>query len=440
MISKLPVRCSNDGATDPLQKQPQSGAAASAASVVGDLVDSTEPPQKQPQSGAAAAATSVVGDDGADPTEPPQKQRKLSTLFSADLPAREKAGCQWTGTLEQLDEHLKACAFVRVRCGLPGCRTKVLKHELLAHELNCEFRKIACAACQKEVVARNVQVHLERNCPERQVECEYCKSTMTANALGKQPTRGRFGSLHMRDDRYRSAWTGHLAECTHAKVRCEFWSIGCCNDIKRCDLAAHHAANASKHASLTVKKFATVEQAMERQLKTLREELQWEEMGMSWRISMEKFAGTSQKVIKSTGPLTAGNKMRLRVDVGEGREGRIKVSLCTELAPWSPVRVLRVNIGIEQPSDTWLEDLHRGTPSFYVQAANLHAPDYSCGGDLEYETIEMPDSDNDSDSENEITAHLTRADLNDISVAGFIKLRATFKVKKLSSVNVKTVN
>ena len=110
MISKLSVRCSNSGA--------QSGAAPA-------------PPQKRRHSDAAAS-----GDAPEQPTEPRQKQRRTdsgrdspgqlrtgSAAASADPdpPARGTAGCQWTGTVEQLAEHMKACAFVRVRCGLPGC-------------------------------------------------------------------------------------------------------------------------------------------------------------------------------------------------------------------------------------------------------------------------------------------------------------------------------
>ena len=112
MVSKLSVRCSNSGA--------QSAAPE-------------EPSQKRRHSDAAASAD-VPGHDAEQPTEPRQKQRRTdsgrdslgqlstaSAAVSADPQARETAGCQWTGTLEQLDEHVKTCAFVRLRCGFPGC-------------------------------------------------------------------------------------------------------------------------------------------------------------------------------------------------------------------------------------------------------------------------------------------------------------------------------
>ena len=281
-----------------------------------------------------------------------------------------------------------------------------------------------------------MQSHLERRCPEREVECTYCKQTMTANALGKQPVQP-FGMISCAsDDCYKSAWTGHLAECAHATVRCEFWSIGCRDLIKRSEMPAHHAADASAHASLTVQKFASMQQEMERLVQKHRDDTQWEQMGMSWRVATPSLtAGTTRKVIQSTGVLTAGNKMcalrtmmvalvfltiivivefsacsdvarrrYLRLDVAEGDEGELKVNLCTERPPWSPVRVREVSICIEDRPDTWSDGpVYRGQPLFYTRVANLQAPGHSCGGHLSY-TCE-PDSDHDSESDDDQVRH-----------------------------------
>lgn len=369
---------------------------------------------------------------GGEPTEPPQKQRKTDAAASADESApRANAGCEWTGTVEQLDEHLKTCAFIRVPCGLRGCRARVLKQELSAHQEVCEFREMACPACQQKVVARAMQRHLSNSCPERQVECKYCKKTMTASALGKQrPAWVIFGG----DE---SAWTGHLAECSHAMVRCEFWSIGCHQMMKRSETAAHHAADAAKHASLTIKKFASMEQAMEKQRRSQRDEALWEEMSMSWEIPVAKFAGTGQVAIKSNGPLVSGFKMYLRVDVPEGNAA-VKVSLCAERPPWNPVRVRELSIQIWDVSDTWSDTHCRDSPSAYLATANLKAPDYSCGRLLEY-AASSGHSDSDADSDELQDRVFDRACVNDIAVAGKLKLRATFKVKRITNVTVRTV-
>lgn len=370
---------------------------------------------------------------GSEPTEPPQKQRKTDAAASVDESARAKVGCEWTGTVEQLDEHLKMCAFILVPCGLRGCRARVLKQELSAHQEVCEFREMICPACQQKVVARAMQRHSSNSCPERQVECKYCKETMKASALGKQPA----GWLLFGGDE--SAWTGHLAECAHAMVRCEFWPIGCRERIKRSELAAHHAANTAKHASLTMKKFASIQTAMDNQRRKHRDEALWEEMSMSWDIPAAKFAGTSQVAIKSTGPLVSGFKMYLRVDVPEGNAA-VKVSLCADRPPWNPVRVQEVNIMIYDVSDSWSITRDCDSPSAYIGTASLTAPDYSCGRCLNYTDSSAHSNSDSADSDDELLERVfDRACVNDIAIAGKLKLRATFKVKRITNVNVRTV-
>ena len=329
-----------------------------------------------------------------------------------------------------------------------------------------------------------MQSHLERGCPERQVECKHCKQTMTARALGEQPM---FACAS--DDQYKSAWTGHLAECAHAKVRCAFWSIGCRDPIKRSEMAAHNATDASAHASLTVQKLASMEAGNKRQLQKLREDMQWEQMAMSWRVpTLGLTAGsTTRQVVRSTGPLVAGNRMcvpqhhsgdatarairiqlvmshsdahthslclslslsvslcrrrYLRLDVAAGDEGELKVNLCTERPPWSPVRVREVSIYVEDRPNSWAfaGNSYKGQPRFDAQAASLQSPGYSCGGPLEY-TYEPESDGSESDADLEVTSdrQLNRADLEEISDgSGYIKLRASFQVKKVTSVNVKS--
>lgn len=428
MISKLAVRCKNagagsDGPATPLAASPVT------LDVPENSAEPTELPAKQHQT--TAAASVGASDNDSEPTEPPLKQRKTKAGASVGTPARMEAGCGWTGTLEQLDNHLKTCTFVRIRCPLEGCSCRIVKEELAAHQEVCEYRKIACPACHKQVTARAMQRHSASFCPEREVECEYCKEKMTASALG---TAFRMsGIVSMDHDAYLSAWTGHLAECPHAEVRCEFWSIGCKEKVKRSELAAHHTAHASKHACLAVKKFASMEQEMHRQLQMQQKEMLWEEMMMSWDIPVDKFAGTSRTVIKSTGPLTAGFKMHLRMDVPQN-DGDLKISLCTEQPPWSPVRVRDVSIFVRERSDRWDSgNRYRGNPRFHTRAATLTRPDYSCGGFLQYDVGES-----DSDSESEyVSTDLNRGDVYAIAVSGLLKLRAKFKVKRVTSVTCK---
>ena len=53
-----------------------------------------------------------------------------------DLPMKCKnsaAGCGWTGKVSELKSHLQSCAWVPVRCPIPGCSEQLARHSLEQH-------------------------------------------------------------------------------------------------------------------------------------------------------------------------------------------------------------------------------------------------------------------------------------------------------------------
>lgn len=403
---------------------------------------------------------------------PPSKQRRTSSTMSAalaDTPASaQPAGCDWTGTREQLDGHLKSCAFAELKCPFFGCKARVFgAAALAAHREVCEWRQVSCQACKKQVPARRLKQHERRACLERAVDCPYCEEKMTARALGEQPDRlwyeRRMGIPSYED--YLSTFTGHLAKCQHVEVCCEFLPLGCAQKFKRCEYAVHHAANASAHASLSVKKLREVEQKLFKTRDALREEADWHSMDLTVEIPCSRFAGTRRTVIKSAiGPLVHGYKMYIKMVIAEGVNGAVTVSLCVEDPSWTPVQVQEVSIRLDTSDSYYYEDpcwdpkeilnadrtqwivpdepIAGPFPSAARGEAELVGPAYSFGGPLRY--IYFPNEDDDDDAE---PREVTRACLNvtdgryqmSRSVPGLsrsIKLTAQFEVKRSTSAEV----
>eukprot|EP01046_Picozoa_sp_COSAG06_P044721 COSAG06_NODE_6072_length_3092_cov_9.742980_2_plen_399_part_00 len=389
----------------------------------------------------------------------------------ADTPASaQPAGCDWTGTREQLDDHLKSCAFTERECPFfSGCKVRVFgAAALAAHREVCEWRLVSCQACKQQVPARRLKHHEQRACPERAVNCPYCKEKMTAKALGEKPSRFSYGRGYNRHlnpripsyEDYLSKFTGHLAECQQAEVCCEFSPLGCAQKIKRCEYAVHHTANASAHASLSVKKLREVEQDLVKTRDALREEATWHSMGLTVEIPRSKFAGTRRTVIKSDiGPLVHGYKMYIKMVIAEGVNGAVTVSLCVEDPLWTPVHVQEVSIHLvtgdsyyyDDPCwnpkeilnadrDQWIvpdDPIVGPFPSAARGEAELALPNYSFGGPLRY--IYFPNEDNENDAE---PREVTRACLNvtdgryQMSSSESITLRAHFEVQRTTSARV----
>ena len=112
------------------------------------------------------------------------------------------SGCQWMGTLENLEKHLLECPF---------------------HEVECQN------SCGMKIQRRMVKEH-EAVCERFPVKCEQC------------------GNLYERGDQ-----SSHLDACSLTKVNCPFSIVGCTAKVLNKDLQQHFEESLSDHYTLVAK-------------------------------------------------------------------------------------------------------------------------------------------------------------------------------------------
>lgn len=132
-------------------------------------------------------------------------------------------GCEWSGELRSLKEHLTGCDFTFVPCPNEckdegGHTVKVQCKELQKHKLKCPRRQYKCRHCKEagEYVERTT-THLQK-CPSMRVSCpnSNCKEKIA-----------------------RSKLTIHRQDCPFEQVPCKYARIGCNSRFPRKEREEH---------------------------------------------------------------------------------------------------------------------------------------------------------------------------------------------------------
>ena len=143
-------------------------------------------------------------------------------------------GCNWSGTLEQLDTtHLDPdqdnCQYVDTKCPL-NCHVTIPKNKVEQHVAqHCARRPYVCQHCNfKATYEEVVDTHLP--------ECKYVP-LQCPNLCGVN-----FERDFMED---------HMKMCRLQEVGCEFSGVGCDGQFIREDQEEHTRQNSQKHLTLT---------------------------------------------------------------------------------------------------------------------------------------------------------------------------------------------
>ena len=158
------------------------------------------------------------------------QQRVLSLQVYCSMKER---GCDWSGTLEQLDTHLDPdqdnCQYVDTKCPL-NCHMTIPKNKVEQHVAqHCAKRPYVCQHCNfKATYEEVVDTHLP--------ECKYVP-LQCPNLCGVT-----FERDFMED---------HMKMCRLEEVGCEFSGVGCDGRFIREDQEEHTRQNSQKHLTLT---------------------------------------------------------------------------------------------------------------------------------------------------------------------------------------------
>ena len=154
--------------------------------------------------------------------------------------SQQKNGCEWTGELRQLDEHLNTDPQPEKQ--LDGCQFV---------EIDCIYN------CGNHQQRRYIQVHQTKDCPKRPFGCEHChdyQSTYDDVTNNHWPMCGSFpvpchnqcGSTIQRQN-----IDSHVAdECPLTTINCDFHHVGCAVKLPRQDMPEHQRENLLTHISL----------------------------------------------------------------------------------------------------------------------------------------------------------------------------------------------
>ena len=148
-------------------------------------------------------------------------------------------GCQWTGTVGTLDDHIASCQFALVPC--PN---------------KCEEDK---GAGELLLIRKHLDQHLKTKCPKRAYKCSHCgeKGTFTSvtedhdqvceKKIVACPKKRSGCSLSME----RGKTKEHVSsDCEYTEVACVYEGLGCGARMLRKDRAAHENEAREKHFDL----------------------------------------------------------------------------------------------------------------------------------------------------------------------------------------------
>ena len=171
------------------------------------------------------------GEKGYNIIERPKNQKRINCLQV--YCSMMERGCDWSGTLEQLDTHLDPdqdnCQYVDTKCPL-NCHMTIPKNKVEQHVAQyCAKRPYVCQHCNfKATYEEVVDTHLP--------ECKYV-ALQCPNLCGVTFERD------FKED--------HMKMCRLEEVGCEFSGVGCDGRFKREDQEEHTRQNSQKHLTLT---------------------------------------------------------------------------------------------------------------------------------------------------------------------------------------------
>ena len=213
-------------------------------------------------------------------------------------------GCQWTGTIGVLDNHIATCQFALVPC--PN---------------KCEDDK---GAGELHFMRKNLDNHLKSKCPKRAYMCQHCGEKGTYTSITEDhdkvcdkkiipcPNKGRGCSLSMQ----RGKTKQHVRSvCDYTEVACAYENLGCAVKMMRRDITKHQENDDKVHLHLSLRTLCL----QEKEHKTLSE----------GEAVIYKLTGYASKKEKNTrffsNPFytsSGGYKMHISVDANGYSDGK----------------------------------------------------------------------------------------------------------------------
>ena len=191
-------------------------------------------------------------------TMKPLKHQKQMNCLKVKCSMRGR-GCDWLGTLGQLDAHLDPdqdnCQHVDIKCSL-NCLQTIPKNKLEQHvSMECVKRDSVCQYCHfKATYEVMVDTHWPV-CNYFPLQCpNFCGVTCERDVM-----------------------EDHMRMCRLEEVECEFSGVGCDKRFRREDQEEHTRQNNQMHLAMTAATSVMMSQKLQQKLLEQEEKLQEQE-------------------------------------------------------------------------------------------------------------------------------------------------------------------
>ncbi len=173
--------------------------------------------------------------------------------------AMKDRGCEWTGTLDQLD----------------------VDAHLDVNSDKCQYVDIKCPnKCDQPVQKRNLPLHLAKECAKREFFCQYCNFTATYEVVCNDhwpecpfyPVPCPNGCKILAIER--GDLDAHLMLCSLEEVTCDFSYAGCNVKLVREEMEKHSADNLQRHVLMINKALQEKMEEKERKIEELEVKLE----------------------------------------------------------------------------------------------------------------------------------------------------------------------
>ena len=149
------------------------------------------------------------------------------------------SGCQWMGTIKDIDTHLNSCTYQLVPC-TNGCGKKIRRSTL--------------------------KIHLTKICPKRIAQCQYCKRKgryqliTSSSHLDECPDLPIQCSNEGCNEKIpRRSLASHNETCPKAIISCEYNIVGCNKKMKREEQEIHKTNSMEQHMEMAIKRIDDVQ-------------------------------------------------------------------------------------------------------------------------------------------------------------------------------------
>ena len=158
-------------------------------------------------------------------------------------------GCEWVGTVGDLEEHMVNCQFATVLCPRE-CKTSngkswhFMRKDLAEHlRKDCPHRPHHCEYCGKDGTHVFITQDHDKFCGQKIVHCPSSECTKT---MPRQDTEHHI-----------------YTECQYAVVACKYQGIGCDVKVVRKEILPHEQNDNRLHLHLALDRVSELEKAVD---------------------------------------------------------------------------------------------------------------------------------------------------------------------------------